>query len=544
LNVQEVIAALRPAMTDPAIPKAAHNAGYDWVMLKRAGLEVAPVTEDTMLAEFVLNPDSSQGNLGLKRAAWRRLKLNMRNIDEIIGSGKGQISMAQVDLPQAAAYASADAVATYRLVGALGQAFRADPNPQARALYENLEMPLIRVLSEMEMAGILVDLPYLRELGADLEARMAAMAEEVYALAGEKFSLNSTKQLNVILFEKLGLSGAGLKKTQSQGFSLTASVLEDLAERENHPILQPLMAYRSLVKLHNTYVEALPELIHPVTGRVHTSFNQTGAITGRISSNNPNLQNIPIRTEEGRRVRGAFIAAPGHLLLSVDYSQIELRILAHFSGDETLRAAFQQGEDVHRSTAAKIHHIPLEAVTYEQRRFAKAVNFGLMYGMGAYRLTRDSDLTLGESQKFIEQYFATFPTVKDYLETTKAFAKQEGYVQTLFGRRRYFPDLQTEGLGHNARNRAEREAINAPIQGTAADIMKKAMILLDGRLQRAGLRAKLLLQVHDELVLEAPEDEVDSLKALVTEAMLEAGSILSVPVGVEARAGANWAEMG
>jgi DNA polymerase-1 len=539
LPLQSVIDAIRPALTNPAIAKIAHNAQYDLVILRRYGIDVSPIVEDTMLAEWVFDPGSYY--LGLKGLARVRLGIKMRDIEELIGSGAKQISMARVSIEEAAAYATADAVVTYRLLPHLQQDLQNPEMPKARKLYEELEIPLIPVLANMEMAGVKIDTAFLAELSQEMTRKQNDIAEQVYEMAGERFNISSYQQLNVILFEKLHLPTAGLSKLKTGGFSLTAAVLDDLAERIDHPILRLIMAHRSLSKLLGTYIDALPLLVNPRTGRVHTSFNQTGAVTGRLSSSNPNLQNIPIRTEEGRRIRQAFIAEAGNLLLSVDYSQIELRILAHYSGDDTLRQAFEEGQDIHRATAAKVFNIAPEQVTFEQRRFAKTVNFGLMYGMGAFRLARDTELTLADAEAFIKAYFDNFPGVRDYLQATKDFAREKGYVETLFGRRRSFAILQ-QGSGKRVdEQRAEREAINMPIQGTAADIMKKAMIEVDRRLREGGYRARMLLQVHDELLLEVPEEESEEVKTLVVEIMETAGDVLQVPVIADASLGVNWA---
>lgn len=535
LSLQTVVEALRPALTNPAIPKIAHNGLYDLIILRRYGIDVAPITEDTMVKAWVIDPSQ---NIGLKELAAVLLHIRMQPIDELIGSGKNQISMARVPIDNAAGYAAADAVATFQLLEPLNQKIE----PQMQALYETFEIPLIPVLADMEMAGIRVNVPYLNELSKELAERLKGYESIIHELAEEKFNVNSLQQLNTILFDKLKLPTDGLRKTTT-GFSLDAATLDDLADRVDHPILREILAYRSLAKLLNTYVDALPELVNPETKRVHTSFNQTGTVTGRVSSNNPNLQNIPIRTDEGRRVRKAFIADDGHVLLSVDYSQIELRILAHYSGDQTLTQAFLEGQDIHRMTAAKVYNIPPEDVTYNQRRFAKSVNFGLMYGMGAFRLARDSELTFSEAQKFIEAYFDNFPGIRDYFQQTEAFVKEKGYVQTLFGRRRYF-DVQTRGSGEkHISDRNRREAINMPIQGTSADIMKKAMIALNNHLKAEGHRARILLQVHDELVLEVPEDEVEIIRRVAVEELVKAGNVLDVPVVADARVGKNWDEM-
>lgn len=541
LPLDKVIEALRPALTNPHISKALHNAGYDVVILRRHGIDVNPITEDTMIAEWLLDPDLRR--IGLKDVAQRRLNLTMERIENLLGSGKKQITFDRVPLDKAAPYAAADAVVTYRLVPLLDNAFNRSGAPKARNVYQNLELPLIPILANMEMVGVRVDLPYLRQLAEEMTDIQKTIEAEIYKEAGQEFNINSIQQLNEVLFNVLKLSTSGLKKTKTSGFSLTADVLEELAETNNAPILRHIMQYRAYSKLLSTYVLALPKLVNPETQRVHTSFRQTGTATGRISSSDPNLQNIPIRTEDGRRVRRAIIAEEGHVLLSVDYSQIELRILAHYSGDDALRKAFQEGQDIHRATAAKVFGVPPEKVTFEQRRFAKSVNFGLMYGMGAFRLARESELTLADAERFIEAYFANFPGVRDYLDATRDFATQNGYVETLFGRRRRFPQLQREHLSQTVRQRLEREAINMPIQGTAADIIKLAMITIERRLRMKGLQAQMLLQVHDELLLEMPEDEADTVQTLVIDAMQEAGNVLDVPVVAAARYGANWIEL-
>ncbi|HMM29014.1 MAG TPA: DNA polymerase I [Aggregatilineaceae bacterium] len=539
LPLDRVIAALRPALTDPQIPKYGHNAPYDLVLLRRYGIDVQPITFDTMVGEWVCDPGSR--NLGLKNLAWVRLGVQMTEITDLIGSGRAQITMDRVPVERAAPYAAADAVLTYRLVETLRPELE---EKQAWRLFSEIEMPLIPVIADMDMAGVLLDVAFLRELSDDLNARLRTLEQEIEALSDGygPFNPGSPKQLNEVLFDHLKLATDGLRKT-SHGFSTAADVLDGL--RGEHPIVDKVMTWRELQKLQSTYVDALPMLVNPHTGRVHTSFNQTGTSTGRVSSSNPNLQNIPIRTEEGRRVRRAFIAPAGRRLLSVDYSQVELRILAHYSQDAALLRAFREGQDIHRATAAAVYHVPLEAVTYEQRSFAKSVNFGLMYGMGAFRLARDSELTLAEAEAFIASYFQQFPGVRQYLNASLARARQQGYVETLLGRRRYFPILHEKGpvqASFQARQRAEREAINMPIQGTAADIIKIAMIHLARALDEGKYKARLILQVHDELVLEVPEDEIDAVAPLTVEVM-EAAWMLDAPLVADARTGPNWAEM-
>jgi DNA polymerase-1 len=413
-------------------------------------------------------------------------------------------------------------------------------------LMRDLEMPLIPILADMEMAGISVDAAYLQGLSAEIQTQLAKVEAEIYHLVGYSFNINSTQQLSEALFGKLGLRPPDRsRKTAAGKFSTASDVLEDL--RDRHPVVNQIFEQRELSKLKSTYVDALPNEINPATGRIHTSFNQAGAVTGRISSSDPNLQNIPIRTELGRRVRRAFVAAPGQVLISADYSQIELRIAAHVSDDPVLKAAFAEGQDIHTATAAAVLGLKPEQVSKEQRRQAKAINFGLLYGMGSFMLSRQTGLTLSEADEFVKQYFARFPRIREYLDGTKAFAAANGYVQTLLGRRRYFPGLTGDGGGGGreaaiAKARAEREAINAPIQGTAADIVKRAMLNVGPALEAAGVSAKLLLQVHDELVFECPKKNAKAACAAIKEAM-ENAFTLTVPMGVEVRSGPNWDDL-
>ncbi|HBO34577.1 MAG TPA: DNA polymerase I, partial [Anaerolineaceae bacterium] len=374
----------------------------------------------------------------------------------------------------------------------------------------------------------------------ELKSDVDRLTKQAYQLAGEEFNLNSTQQLSDVLFQKLALEPPDRsKKTSSGKYSTSADVLESM--RGMHPLVDTILEYRELSKLQSTYVEALPTQVNPKTGRVHTTFNQTGTVTGRIASQNPNLQNIPIRTELGRRVRQGFIAAPGHKLLAVDYSQIELRIVAHMAHDEAMMKAFHEAEDIHAATAATIEDVPLSAVTKQQRRHAKAINFGLIYGMSPFGLTRTTDLTLAEAENFVKEYFKEFPGVKKWLDNTRLEASRQGYVETLLGRRRYFPALAA-GTNYTIRQREEREAINAPVQGTAADIIKLAMIRLPEALKKAGLKTRMILQVHDELIFEVPEDELDKATKVVKEVM-EGALELSVPLVTEARIGDNWGEL-
>jgi DNA polymerase-1 len=409
-------------------------------------------------------------------------------------------------------------------------------------LMDDIEMPLIPVLAAMEKEGVGVDVDFFRQMSKELQVRLVELEKQICDIAGEVFNINSTQQLSDILFKKLKLHHEGLRKTKSGHYSTAADVLEGLRTSDETGIINAITEYRELGKLKSTYVDALPEMVNAGTGRIHTSYSQTGAVTGRIASSNPNLQNIPIRTEVGQQIRRGFVARPGWLFLAVDYSQVELRILAHVSQDEALLQAFREDQDIHRTTAAAVYNIPVEEVTYNQRRFAKAVNFGLIYGMGAFRLARDSELTLGEAENYIKAYFERFPGINRYLEQTRQAARKQGYVETLLGRRRYFPIFKADKPSNQMiEARADREAVNHPIQGTAADIIKIAMIRLHERLE-ADFQARLLLQVHDELVLEAPEEEMALVRRVVIDTMCEAFT-LDVPLKVEASIGRNWLEL-
>jgi DNA polymerase-1 len=408
-------------------------------------------------------------------------------------------------------------------------------------LFVQMELPLVAVLVAMEEAGVVLDVPFLERMSAELGRRLGELEEEIHRLVGYSFNVNSSQQLAKALFEVLRLPTQGVPRTSTGRYSVAASVLESL--RGTHPVIERILEQRELSKLKSTYVDALPTLVNPETGRLHTSYNQTGTVTGRISSSAPNLQNIPIRSPLGRQVRRAFVARPGWLFLGADYSQVELRVLAHISGDPGLLAAFRRGEDIHATTAAAIFDVGLEQVTPQQRRFAKQINFGLIYGMSTYRLARDAGLTQAEAENFVAQYFGRFPKVREYLENTIAQAKNQGYVETLLGRRRYFPVLQSTARGQEqARRRAEREAVNAPIQGSAADIIKRAMLRLHRALEERGLRARMIIQVHDELVLEVPRDELDVVAPLVREVM-ESAYPLRAPLKVDLKVGPNWGEM-
>ena len=537
LELSSVMDALRPALTNPAIPKVGHNLKYDFLMLMRAGIQAFPLAFDTMIAEWLCDPGSR--SLGLKNLAWVRLGVEMTEIQALIGTGRSQRSMADVPISEVAPYAASDAEVCLRLRPELEQELEEKGQIEQ---FNTLEMPLIPVLAAMEEAGIALDIEFLKVLSKRLAQRLAEIEGSVFKSVGHSFNINSTQQLSEVLFSELGLEPPdNTRKTASGHYSTAASVLEEM--RSSHEIVELILEQRELAKLKSTYADAFPDQVNPQTGRVHTSYSQTGSVTGRLASSDPNLQNIPIRTELGREIRQAFIAEPGNLLLSVDYSQIELRVVAHISGDKAMIAAFLDDQDIHAATAAAIHGVTIEAVTEDMRRHAKAINFGLIYGMSAFGLTRTTGLTLAEAENFVKAYFERFPGVQAYLDGVRRDVVEDGYVATLLGRRRYFPQLTKEAsVSEVARARALREAINAPIQGTAADIIKLAMLHLPGTLVEEGLKARVLLQVHDELVLECPQEELRDAARIVQDVMQHAYQ-LAVPLKTDAKAGANWAQM-
>jgi len=536
LPLQTVQEALEPILAHASIPKYAHHAKYDLEILSRHGLQAKGLAFDTMIAEWLCNPSSK--NLGLKNLAWVRLGIEMTPITQLLGKGKAQTTMDQIPIAQAAPYACADADMTLRLVPILQEELR---EKELLALYEEVELPLIDVLMEMEFNGILLDVPYLQQMSDELELRLRELEARIYETVGYSFNVNSSVQLSKALFERLNLPRQGLRKTQSGHYSTAAGALERL--RGTHPVVDLILEHRQVAKIKSTYVDALPQLVDPDTGRLHTSYNQTGTVTGRISSSEPNLQNIPIRTDIGRRVRRAFRVDKGWLFLGADYSQVELRIVAHISQDPALLAAFARGEDIHASTAAAIYGVPIDQVTSEMRRVAKTVNFAVIYGASGFGVAQQSELSPEEGAQFIEAYYQTYPKVRDYIERTKKMAREEGYVQTLLGRHRYFPELQSHRKAHATSTAAAyRMAINAPIQGTAADIIKLAMIRIQRQIHERRLRARMTLQVHDELVFEVPEEELDELVPLVQETM-EGAFQLDAPLKVDLKVGANWEEM-
>ncbi len=530
LPLERVLAVLRPLLEDERVKKYAHNAKFDMMALAQHGIWLRGLSCDSMVGAYLLNP--GRRGLGLKDQAFEHLGVIMTPITDLIGTGSKQISMAQVPIRAAADYAGADADMTYRLAGVIEARLK---ERQLYKLFTEVEMPLIPVLARMELTGILVDPGFLRRMATELDEQIKALEKAIYEAVGHQFNINSPKQLGDILFGELKLPP--IKKTKS-GYSVDAEVLDTL--KGAHPAIDNLLEHRQLGKLKSTYVDGLLQLIHPKDGRVHTSFNQTIASTGRLSSSQPNLQNIPIRTEVGRRIRRAFLADPGFVLLTADYSQVELRILAHITREPALVAAFERNEDVHAATAARLYKVSLDEVTPAMRRIAKTINFGVLYGQSPFGLARVADISQSEASEYIRNYEATFPLVKAYVEETKAFARSQGYVETLLGRRRYMPDLLS--LPMMQRLAAEREAINMPIQGTNADIIKIAMVRLQRHFEELGLRSRMILQVHDELVFEAAEDEVELVSGLVRATMEEAMR-LSVPLKVDIKIGPNWYEV-
>ncbi len=538
LNLDVVLAALRPSLTDANVPKIGHNLKYDFMLLARNGLRVRPLGFDTMIAEWLCDPASR--NLSLKSLGWVRLGVEMTEIRELIGSGRNQKTMAEVAISEVAPYAAADAAVCLRLQPVLRTEMERE---QQSALFDDLEMPLVPILADMELAGIRLDKSFLDEFAAQLEGWLAEIESTIYEQAGREFNINSPQQLSEVLFDVLELEPPDrTRKTASGYYSTAASVLEEL--RRDHSIVELVLEHREVAKLKSTYADALRDEINPNTGRVHTSYNQTGSVTGRLASSEPNLQNIPIRTELGRQIRKAFTAGDENVLLAVDYSQIELRVVAHISQDEAMLTAFAEDQDIHATTAAAVFGVDIGEVDAEMRRRAKAVNFGLLYGMSPYGLTRSTDLTLAEAEDFVEAYFERFPGMKRYLDQTREKARRDGYVETLLGRRRYFPQLKQGGppVSQQARARAEREAINAPIQGTAADIIKLAMLRLPDALDEADLSARMLLQVHDELVFEVPEAELEPSLSVI-QGVMQSAYELDVPMKTEAKYGHNWFDM-
>ncbi|HZE88169.1 MAG TPA: DNA polymerase I, partial [Verrucomicrobiae bacterium] len=509
LPLGDVLARLKPILEDASLPKIGQNAKYEIIMFRRHGVELRGLEFDTMIASYVVDPSRRRHNLD--DLARDLLGYKTITYEEIAGSGAKQVTLDSVDVETVARYAAEDAEVALRL--------RAKLEPmlverELEELYEKMELPLVPILAAMELAGVRVEKDVLRAMAGDLDRELKRLEGEIFELAGVSFNIQSPKQLGDILFEKLELASKR-KTAKSKALSTSQEVLEDLAAQ--HPLPAKVLEYRSLAKLKGTYVDALPLLVNETTGRLHTSFNQTVAASGRLSSSDPNLQNIPARTETGRKIRAAFVPEPGSLFLAADYSQVELRVLAHMADDPEMQDAFLKGEDIHRRTAAQIFDVMPGLVTDEMRRRAKTINFGVLYGMGPVRLARELSISRKAATDFIEQYFSRFPRVKEYMDRTVAGLERDGYVMTLFNRRRYFPEMKSGD--RMLIQQALRAAVNTTIQGTAADIIKKAMIDVDAALAAGRFRSRMILQVHDELVVETPETEVERVTKLVKERM-------------------------
>ncbi|MGR5195546.1 DNA polymerase I [Vibrio rotiferianus] len=525
-----VLAQLKPVLEDEAQAKVGQNLKYDASVLARYGIEMKGIKHDTMLASYVYN--SVGGKHDMDSLALRFLQHSCISFEQIAGKGKNQLTFNQIELEEASPYAAEDADVTLRLHNRLSA--NIDQDEKLKTVYEEIEMPLVPVLSRIERTGVLIDDMKLGAQSVEIAARLEELEQKAFEIAEQEFNMNSPKQLQAILFEKMGLPV--IKKTPSGTPSTNEEVLQELAL--DYPLPKLILEYRGLAKLKSTYTDKLPKMINPSTGRVHTSYHQAVTATGRLSSTDPNLQNIPIRNEEGRRIRQAFIAPTGYKILAVDYSQIELRIMAHLSDDQALLDAFRHGKDIHAATAAEIMGVAIEEVSSEQRRRAKAVNFGLIYGMSAFGLAKQLGIPRGEAQAYMDKYFERYPGVMQYMEDTRSAASAQGYVETIFGRRLHLPEIQSRnGMRRKA---AERAAINAPMQGTAADIIKKAMLLVDQWIQEEGNgRVKLLMQVHDELVFEVEETSLSEIESKVQN-LMESAADLKVPLVADAGHGDNW----
>jgi len=528
LPLPEILARLKPWLEDAGHAKVGQNLKYDWHVLMNHGIHLAGIAHDTLLQSYVLEAHERHD---MDTLAARHLGESTIKYEEVCGKGANQIGFDQVDVERATAYAAEDADITLRLHRALHPALLA--TPRLESVYRDIEMPLLPILARMERTGVRLDADRLRQHSGFLAGEMLELEARAHEAAGQPFNLNSPKQLGEILFGQLGLKPR--KKTPGGAPSTNEDALQELAL--DHPLPKLILDYRGLAKLKSTYTDKLPGMVNPATGRVHTTYSQAVAVTGRLASNDPNLQNIPVRTVEGRKIREAFIAEPGHVIVSADYSQIELRIMAHLSGDEGLLKAFHEDADIHRATAAEVQGVAPEAVTAEMRRMAKAVNFGLIYGMSEFGLAQQLNVERSVARAYIDRYFARYPGVLDYMNRTREQARSQGYVETLFGRRLYLPELS--GGAPARRQGAERAAINAPMQGTAADLIKLAMIAVQGWLDTSGLKAKLIMQVHDELVLEVPEGELETVRAGLPEKMCGV-AVLQVPLKAEVGVGPNW----
>ena len=536
IAVREALAILKPLLENPAVLKIGHNLKYDLAVMRRHGVDIAGF-DDTMLMSYALDAGMGRGH-GMDALSEKWLGHAPISFDDVTGTGKGRITFDLVALDKATAYAAEDADVTLRLWRVLKPRLAAEG---LTSVYERLERPLVPVIAAMEARGISIDRQILSRLSGDLAQGAAALEEDIYRLAGERFTIGSPKQLGDILFGRMGLPGGA--KTKTGQWSTTASVLEDLAA-EGHELPRRIVDWRQLTKLKSTYTDALPGYVHPRTHRVHTSYALASTTTGRLSSSEPNLQNIPVRTAEGRKIRTAFVAEPGNLLISADYSQIELRVLAHVADIPQLRKAFDDGVDIHAMTASEMFGVPVEGMPAEVRRRAKAINFGIIYGISAFGLANQLSIPREEAGDYIKRYFERFPGIKDYMEAAKAQARDKGYVETIFGRRAHYPEIRSSNPQIRAFN--ERAAINAPIQGSAADIIRRAMMRMDAALEKAGLAGtRMLLQVHDELIFEAPEAEVEAAIPVIRDVMENAAMpalAMKVPLHVDARAARNWDE--
>jgi DNA polymerase-1 len=534
IPLDQAVAVLKPMLADSGVLKIGQNLKYDLVLLKRYGIDVAPV-EDTMLISYAL--DAGNNNHGMDRLSELHLGHETITFAQVAGTGKAQVSFDRVALDKATDYAAEDADVTLRLWRVLKPRLAAEGRT---TVYETLERPLVDVLAKMEARGIAIDRQILSRLSGEFAQSLARLEDEIYEIAGEKFTIGSPKQLGDILFGKMGLSGA--KKTATGQWATGAGVLEELAE-QGHPLPSKILEWRQLAKLKSTYTDSLPAYVNPQTNRVHTSFALAATTTGRLSSSEPNLQNIPIRTEAGRKIRTAFIAEKGHKLISADYSQIELRILAHIADIPQLRQAFADGVDIHAMTASEMFGVPVAGMPSEVRRRAKAINFGIIYGISAFGLANQLGIGREEAGAYIRKYFERFPGIRDYMDQTKTFVRANGHVTTIFGRVCHFPAAASKNPSERAF--VERQAINAPIQGSAADIIRRAMIRMDAALSAAKLDARMLLQVHDELVFEVPDAQVEAALPVITKVMVDAphpALALRVPLQVDARAAGNWDE--
>jgi len=531
IPIEKALAILKPMLEDNSIIKIGHNFKYDMQMFIPYGIDINNV-DDTMLMSYVL--DGTSHSNSMDNLAKEFLNIDTIKFGEVTGKGKSQITFDLVPLDKALSYAAEDADVTLQLYNVfkprLAEEGMAD-------FYETIEKPLVKVIAEMETIGIKIDIPKLKEISKDLEQKLAIIAEEIYQLAGGTFNIASPKQMGEILFDNLGIEGG--KKTRTGGYSTDASVLEDLSDK-GHPIADKIIEWRELSKLKSTYADALPESINPKTGRIHTSYSMAGTNTGRLSSSEPNLQNIPIRSEQGKKIRSAFIPEKGCKLLSVDYSQVELRLAATLGNIQALKQAFHDGIDIHTATASQVFGIPLEQITPEVRRQAKAINFGIIYGISGFGLAKQLGISNSEASNYIKKYLARFPELEMFMNTAKEFARNHGYVKTFYGRKCFVPGINDKNSA--IRNFAERQSINAPLQGTAADIIKRAMITLFYELKKSGLKAKMLLQVHDELIFEVPENEMQETEAMVKRIMESSAKELDIPLEADAGWGSNWTE--